>query len=139
HLDRHVGLHYEDVLSVGSILHRRRWRHDGVGLLTQSKREVHELPGPERLVRIWKLALELDRPRGHVRAVVDEAQPADDALPAGIRGVRLDPELSFGLVFADRAQVLLRDRKRREYGHDLIRSEEHTSELQSPDHLVCRL
>src|SRR5207244_7207654 len=24
-------------------------------------------------------------------------------------------------------------------GHDLVRSEEHTSELQSPDHLVCRL
>src|SRR5947208_4809140 len=24
-------------------------------------------------------------------------------------------------------------------GHDLPRSEEHTSELQSPDHLVCRL
>src|SRR5947208_7008783 len=23
--------------------------------------------------------------------------------------------------------------------HDLLRSEEHTSELQSPDHLVCRL
>src|SRR5258708_23626491 len=25
------------------------------------------------------------------------------------------------------------------FGQDVIRSEEHTSELQSPDHLVCRL
>src|SRR5207244_10209323 len=24
-------------------------------------------------------------------------------------------------------------------GHEVVRSEEHTSELQSPDHLVCRL
>src|SRR5258708_17748050 len=33
-------------------------------------------------------------------------------------------------------------RKRKKYGVDesaMMRSEEHTSELQSPDHLVCRL
>src|SRR5258708_30114965 len=37
------------------------------------------------------------------------------------------------------APVLLRNAKRRERLPDTSRSEEHTSELQSPDHLVCRL
>src|SRR5438552_10460322 len=37
------------------------------------------------------------------------------------------------LVVADQVP----DRRRR--NHDFQRSEEHTSELQSPDHLVCRL
>src|SRR5258708_25046270 len=31
------------------------------------------------------------------------------------------------------------DAKRRDRRHPAVRSEEHTSELQSPDHLVCRL
>src|SRR6185436_13115875 len=39
------------------------------------------------------------------------------------------------LVFS--AQALEMARRRGE--HALLRSEEHTSELQSPDHLVCRL
>src|SRR5947208_13400299 len=38
------------------------------------------------------------------------------------------------------AYVLFGLRQDREEAHDvLLRSEEHTSELQSPDHLVCRL
>src|SRR5947208_9219822 len=40
------------------------------------------------------------------------------------------------LYLSDAEFVMLRRRRRR--GH-VLRSEEHTSELQSPDHLVCRL
>src|SRR5258708_18628113 len=39
------------------------------------------------------------------------------------------------LRMAQRNQLLFEERRRRLLG----RSEEHTSELQSPDHLVCRL
>src|SRR5258708_14319407 len=37
------------------------------------------------------------------------------------------------------AKLLVRNLKRHMHDRRIIRSEEHTSELQSPDHLVCRL
>src|SRR5258708_9872896 len=53
-----------------------------------------------------------------------------DALPSGHRD---GEELTIAVLFADlRGFTRLAERK-------LPRSEEHTSELQSPDHLVCRL
>src|SRR5947208_10553887 len=42
-------------------------------------------------------------------------------------------------VCMNRKKQLLRDRRRCFTIMTLSRSEEHTSELQSPDHLVCRL
>src|SRR5258708_13750854 len=46
-------------------------------------------------------------------------------------------------IYAQRSPVSQRSRggsaQRRRRGRTAIRSEEHTSELQSPDHLVCRL
>src|SRR5258708_16576059 len=36
-------------------------------------------------------------------------------------------------------KIILRSQNQRKGENDRFRSEEHTSELQSPDHLVCRL
>src|SRR5258708_8811852 len=45
--------------------------------------------------------------------------------------------VTFPFVLASRKQIKILHFRRGK--HDLTRSEEHTSELQSPDHLVCRL
>src|SRR5258708_15022590 len=47
--------------------------------------------------------------------------------------------ISEGAAVLDRGQRRCRGRGRGGQGRRIIRSEEHTSELQSPDHLVCRL
>src|SRR5258708_27326907 len=39
----------------------------------------------------------------------------------------------------ERDPFRFRENRRRDQAKDKVRSEEHTSELQSPDHLVCRL
>ena len=75
-LDGHVGLDDVDVLAVRAVLHRRRRRDDGVLLLVQRQHDVDELPGPERLVGIRELGLELDRAGRHVGGVVDERELA---------------------------------------------------------------
>src|SRR5258708_22104462 len=53
------------------------------------------------------------------------------------RGVRPTPAARLLESYARQAVGLLRGAERA--AADLQRSEEHTSELQSPDHLVCRL
>src|SRR5258708_32558137 len=45
-------------------------------------------------------------------------------VPSGVNGIIMDVKISTSRLDAER---------------DRLRSEEHTSELQSPDHLVCRL
>src|SRR5574344_528861 len=46
---------------------------------------------------------------------------------------------SFGTIKIEKAKDLNGKFYPKSYSIDLSRSEEHTSELQSPDHLVCRL
>src|SRR5438552_14915283 len=57
------------------------------------------------------------------------------ALELGVDGVHVEH------VGADEARVVVREllRVAAHVAVRLVRSEEHTSELQSPDHLVCRL
>src|SRR5207244_10170542 len=57
---------------------------------------------------------------------------AEDDLP-----VRLDPGQR--QLVGDPAALTVRDRHADDLAAQARRSEEHTSELQSPDHLVCRL
>src|SRR5258708_8973532 len=61
------------------------------------------------------------------------------AIPGMLR--MLDPHSSF--FDAKQFSLLREDQRGKYYGVGMIftqeRSEEHTSELQSPDHLVCRL
>src|SRR5258708_23674232 len=47
--------------------------------------------------------------------------------------------MGFFLATYDRASTLCTQLRTSPPGSDVLRSEEHTSELQSPDHLVCRL
>src|SRR5207244_6983661 len=49
----------------------------------------------------------------------------------------LEATFGFGVVFSDATQDTLAEADHETYQE--MRSEEHTSELQSPDHLVCRL
>src|SRR5258708_16859677 len=65
--------------------------------------------------------------RAHLEREADEARELLGVLPDELRG--------------DREEVVdLRGAKELSGGvHEVGRSEEHTSELQSPDHLVCRL
>src|SRR5205814_6099407 len=74
---------------------------------------------------------------GHVRRAV--RRPSGPAPPAHVRGVRRSSAAQ-GLPdqpapAADRAPDLMAEPTRREI---MLRSEEHTSELQSLRHLVCR-
>src|SRR5947208_8020903 len=50
--------------------------------------------------------------------------------------IRIDRDPAVG---ADEDQIGLRARQQHRLREHVERSEEHTSELQSPDHLVCRL
>src|SRR5258708_27057955 len=52
---------------------------------------------------------------------------------------RKDEEIVVGEKFAEYVGVRKDRAKHQRPGNDSLRSEEHTSELQSPDHLVCRL
>src|SRR5258708_10990839 len=68
------------------------------------------------------------------------SQSRADADRAG-RALRHGPVVwSVGCGAADRGRMAARRRHERVVdARRIIRSEEHTSELQSPDHLVCRL
>src|SRR5690348_18015917 len=57
-------------------------------------------------------------------------QPRGLSQPAGLRRSHLRSDGKLGLR---------RQERQRQSGHRAQRSEEHTSELQSPVHLVCRL
>src|SRR3712207_7254341 len=63
-----------------------------------------------------------------------EAEAARDAVPHQ-RQHLLHPGLRVGRVHEEEVRALLRG----EVGHPALRSEEHTSELQSRQYLVCRL
>src|SRR5947208_7026985 len=65
---------------------------------------------------------------------LDRARRLRDGRPERVRGRRLRPGGMAGLRVRLRARADCDDPLR-----DRRRSEEHTSELQSPDHLVCRL
>src|SRR5258708_39176239 len=56
-----------------------------------------------------------------------------DALPISCTGLALVP------TSRSRNRLNSSSKPARKTGFELLRSEEHTSELQSPDHLVCRL
>src|SRR6185437_16602340 len=71
-----VWRHDEYVLAVRSVLHRIRRRDDGVLLHRERQHDVDELAGPQRLVDVRELRLELDRPGRDVRRIVDERQLA---------------------------------------------------------------
>src|SRR5438552_7402475 len=84
---------------------------DDLGRLAEAAREVELHPARSKVVRL------LDRV-----AVYHRARVADrNGVVLPVRG-----------SFADLVNHLL-------WRHGRARSEEHTSELQSPDHLVCRL
>src|SRR5258708_14860351 len=71
----------------------------------------------------------LFRSRPRLPAVADAGKLADAALQQGIRRLHVH---HFGAA-------RIADRTGAANDEDRVRSEEHTSELQSPDHLVCRL
>src|SRR5207244_12748071 len=102
-----------------------------------------------------RLLVALRRGRRAARRLRGAPEHRDrDALPRGRvplrhgRGVllgglppRLDPLDAAPLAprGGDRRGLVAEPRDRRALARALLRSEEHTSELQSPDHLVCRL
>src|SRR5947208_7161157 len=55
------------------------------------------------------------------------------------RSGRAVTEISAGAMWRDVAELLPRTHVDAPFAAQVLRSEEHTSELQSPDHLVCRL
>src|SRR5258708_15171687 len=61
----------------------------------------------------------------------------DDQLLAGIAGVNNESPMRQGKPNAHYGKTL--DQVKKDHESFVERSEEHTSELQSPDHLVCRL
>src|SRR5258708_8359553 len=61
----------------------------------------------------------------------EHAADADAAQPGDL--------LAHGVEGAADGRLVLRNRLRLRHGGDEDRSEEHTSELQSPHHLLCRL
>src|SRR5690348_15617043 len=72
--------------------------------------------------------------------------PLDGSLETAIRHASVDGFISLGLTPDDRALEVIESLgiptvvvDSEESGHHPVRSEEHTSELQSPVHLVCRL
>src|SRR5205085_9598852 len=77
---------------------------------------------PDRLIVVRDRAIEIALGRVGVAAAVK-----------GARVGRTDPDRK--IVVGERAVVVLRPR----ISHRAIRSEEHTSELQSQSNLVCRL
>src|SRR5258708_9696261 len=63
-----------------------------------------------------------------------------DALPISSHGVNLVDENDAGSILLALLEKIAHAACADAHKHlDKIRSEEHTSELQSPDHLVCRL
>src|SRR5438552_12657186 len=81
-------------------------------------------------------------PVAHERLRASVADPAERA--RGGRAVGLGRMLEIPAELADEAGGRMQghhwpDVRRYRASGDLARSEEHTSELQSPDHLVCRL
>src|SRR5258708_29155438 len=92
------------------------------------------------------------------RRLIELAAPDGDA--GGLAAKRLPPvganhkacgqrfsvggaDCNIGFLWAHRFRLIVEAYQRGEFGRALFqrthRSEEHTSELQSPDHLVCRL
>src|SRR5258708_8098899 len=87
-------------------------------------------------------------PRSTLFPYTTLSRSADEKIPgAGRDAARTavaEPSDDSGAVHADRDRGGFRepartDRGQRAAPHGSLRSEEHTSELQSPDHLVCRL
>src|SRR5258708_29376289 len=107
-------------------------------------RPLADIHGEPMIVHVWRRAIEAAI--GPVVVACAEAEIAAAIERAGGSAVLTDPNHPVG---TDRVHEAVRrlDPDRR---HDIIvnlqgdlptikRSEEHTSELQSPDHLVCRL
>src|SRR5438552_5497518 len=74
------------------------------------------------------LTLWIDRPSLHFR------KPMRCGIAHGVLNLRIVPNLDGGIVPPIETMAYIASITQRD-----MRSEEHTSELQSPDHLVCRL
>src|SRR5207244_7881255 len=103
-------------------------------------------PSPRTIVLKRSISLATTPPAGAPRSR-HRASPACEDMPRlPRRAHRARTANEFGRASLGEPQQLLADRvvvsddgDLRRAGGTLPRSEEHTSELQSPDHLVCRL
>src|SRR5437660_7022555 len=72
----HVGLDHEDVLAIGTGLHRFGWHHQGVVLVVELDPHVDELAGPERVLAVLELSPQLDGPGARINGGIhDERRP----------------------------------------------------------------
>src|SRR6266581_1643357 len=104
----HVGLDHENVLAVGTGLHRPGWHDQGVFLVVELDPYVDELAWPERVLAVLELSPQLDGPGARVDRVIDEDQRSGGCGLIRARGQRLDRERPRGHVAANGAELLLR-------------------------------
>src|SRR6266568_4743151 len=104
----HVGLDHENVLAVGTGLHRPGWHDQGVFLVVELDPYVDELAWPERVLAVLELSPQLDGPGARVDRVIDEDQRSGGCGLIRARGQRLDREPPRGHVAANGAELLLR-------------------------------
>src|SRR5207244_7347226 len=92
--------------------------------------EGRRLPGVRSAAGAWRQAFVLVVPKGYPDSHADELR----ALAERMDGLRREWESYFSQGTQGRGRIYTELRN-----STAPRSEEHTSELQSPDHLVCRL
>src|SRR5437762_1887102 len=104
----HVGLDHENVLAIGTGLHRFGWHDQGVVLIVELDPHVDELAGPERVLGVLELRPQLDGSRARIDGVIDEDQRSRGCGLIRTRSERLDRERPRGHVAANGAELLLR-------------------------------
>src|SRR5216117_1633027 len=72
--DGHIGLDHEDVLAIGTGLHRSGWHDQGVLLVVELDPHVDELARPQGVLAVLKLRPQLDGPGARIDRVIDEDQ-----------------------------------------------------------------
>src|SRR5438309_2118812 len=103
----HVGLDHENVLAIGTGLHRFGWHHQGVVLVVELDPHVDELAGPERVLAVLELSPQLDGPGARIDGVIDEDQRSGSYGLIRARGQRIDRERPRRHVAANGAELLL--------------------------------
>src|SRR6266516_5897449 len=104
----HVGLDHENVLAVGTGLHRFGWHNQSIVLVVELDPYVDELAWPERVLAVLELSPQLDGPGARVDGVIDEDQRSGGCGVIRARRQRLGGERTRGHIAANGAQLLLR-------------------------------
>src|SRR5438132_11851447 len=107
-LGSHVGLDHENVLAIGTGLHRSGGHDQGVVLVVERDPYVDELAGPESVLGVLELRPQLDGPGARIDGVIDEDQRSGGCGLSRAGGQRLDRERPRGHVVANGAELLLR-------------------------------